>query len=99
MRKCVNSLVPSLWLDSAPTLYGNVARNLDEIFEGTYETGLLNSDLIKFAELLGTIGMRADDLMDLKSQLPGVIYVPLRHFQLPPTKQHVRPASIPWTEP
>ena len=29
--------------------YGNVARDLDESFAGTYETGLLNPDLVAFA--------------------------------------------------
>ena len=30
--------------------YGNVERDLDEVFDGTYETGLSNPDFVKFAE-------------------------------------------------
>ena len=50
--------------------YGNVGRDLDEMFHGTYETDLLNPDLVKFAESFGAVGMRADDPMDLKRLLP-----------------------------
>ena len=30
--------------------YGNVAHDLDDMFDGTYETDLHNPDLVKFAE-------------------------------------------------
>ena len=87
--------------------YGNVARDLDDMFDGTYETDLHNPDIVKLAELFGAVGMRADDPMDLerliplalKSQAPAVIDVPVRSLQLPRAKQHAYLASIPWTQP
>ena len=50
--------------------YGNVARDLDEFFHGTYETDLHNPDFVKFAESFGAIGMRAEDPMELESLIP-----------------------------
>ena len=87
--------------------YGNVARDLDEMFEGTYETDLANSDLVKFAESFGAVGMRTDDPMDLEKLLPlvlesptpVVIDVPVRDLPLPRGKLHAHLASIPWTHP
>ena len=87
--------------------YGNVARDLDEMFDGTYETDLVNPDLVKFAESFGAVGMRADDPMDLEkllplaleSQTPVVIDMPVRDLPLPRAKQHAHLASIPWTHP
>ena len=87
--------------------YGNVARDLDEMFAGTYETDLLNPDLVKFAESFSAVGMRAEDPMDLERllplalerQSPVVIDVPVRHLPLPRAKQHAHLASIPWTQP
>ena len=87
--------------------YGNVARDLDEMFAGTYATDLLNPDLVKFAESFGAVGMRAEDPMDLErllplaleSRAPVVIDVPVRHLPLPRAKQHAHLASIPWTQP
>ena len=85
--------------------YGNVARDLDEMFAGTYETDLVNPDLVKFAESFGAVGMRANDPMDLErllppaleSQAPAVIDVPVRDLPLPRAKLHAHLASIPWT--
>ena len=87
--------------------YGNVARDLDEMFDGTYETDLANPDLVKFAESLGAVGMRTDDPMDLEKLLPlalesptpVVIDVPVRDLPLPRAKLHAHLASIPWTPP
>ena len=87
--------------------YGNVARDLDEMFAGTYATDLVNPDLVKFAESFGAVGMRAEDPMDLErllplaleSRAPVVIDVPVRHLPLPRAKQHAHLASIPWTQP
>ena len=50
--------------------YGNVARDLDELFGGTYETDLLNPDLVKFAESFGAVGLRANDPLELGTLLP-----------------------------
>ncbi len=87
--------------------YGNVSRDLDEMFDGTYETDLHNPDIVKFAESFGAVSMRADDPMDLQrllplaleSQAPVVIDVPVKHLPLPRAKQHAHLASIPWTQP
>ena len=87
--------------------YGNVARDLDEMFDGTYETDLVNSDLVKFAESFGAVGVRAGDPMDLErllpvaleSRAPVVIDVPVRDLSLPRAKLHAHLASILWTHP
>ena len=87
--------------------YGNVARDLDEFFHGTYETDLLNPDLVKFAESFGAVGMRADDPADLAQLLPAalerrapvVIDVPVGHVALPRAKQHAHLPSLPWAVP
>ena len=50
--------------------YGNVARDLDDLFGGTYETDLLNPDFVKFAESFGAVGMRASDPMELETLIP-----------------------------
>ena len=87
--------------------YGNVARDMDEFFDGTYETDLLNPDLVKFAESFGTVGMRTEDPMDLEKLLPAalelespvIIDVPVGHIPLPRAKQHAHLGSIPWAVP
>ena len=87
--------------------YGNVARDLDDMFDGSYETDLHNPDLVKFAESFGAVGMRTDDPMDLRKLLPlalereapVIIDVPVGHLPLPRTKQQAHLPSIPWTQP
>ncbi len=87
--------------------YGNVARDLEEMFDGTYETDLLNPDLAKFAESFGAVGMRADHPQALEkllpqaleSRAPVVIDVPCGHMPLPHAMQHAHQSSIPWTQP
>ena len=87
--------------------YGNVARDLDDMFDGTYETDLHNPDLVKFAESFGAVGMRTDDPMDLgellplalEREAPVIIDVPVGHLPLPRAKQHAHLSSIPWTQP
>ena len=74
--------------------YGNVARDLDDMFDGTYATDLHNPDLVKFTESFGVVGMRTDDPMDLgkllplalKKDAPVVIDVPVGHLPLPRAK-------------
>ena len=87
--------------------YGNVARDLDEFFDGTYETDLHNPDFVDFAESFGAVGMRADDPMELETlipialerQEPVIIDVPIGHMPLPRARliQHV--STLPWTVP
>ena len=81
--------------------YGNVSRDLEDMFDGTYETDLHNPDIVKFAELFGAVGIRADDPMDLQrllplaleSEAPVVIDVPVRSLALPRAKQHAHLAN------
>ena len=87
--------------------YGNVARDLDESFAGTYATDLHNPDIVAFAESFGAVGMRADDPMELEAllplalerQVPVVIDVPIGDMPLPRAKQFANLPSVPWTQP
>ena len=89
--------------------FGNVARDLDNLFGGTHGTDLANPDFVKLAESFGAIGMRADNPMDLESlipaaleqQAPVIINVPIGHIHLERPKQieieHV--PKLPWVHP
>ena len=87
--------------------YGNVARDMEDFFGGTYETDLLNPDLLKFAESFGAVGMRTDDPMELETLLPQaleleapvVIDVPVAHLGLPRAKLQAHLPAVPWTQP
>ena len=87
--------------------YGNVAYDLDEFFAGTYETDLLNPDLVKFAESFGAVGMRANDPKELAtllplaldSQAPVIIDVPVGDMPLPRAKLQAHLPSVPWVVP
>ena len=54
-------------------LYGNVARDLDEGFNGAYGTDLHNPDFVKFAESFGAVGMRAEDPLGLERLVPQAL--------------------------
>jgi acetolactate synthase-1/2/3 large subunit len=45
--------------------YGNVARDLDEAWGGTWNANLVNPDFVKFAESFGVTAMRAKDPTDV----------------------------------
>ena len=87
--------------------YGNVARDLEEAFGGTYETDLHNPDFVKFAESFGAVGMRASDPMELETliplalarEAPVVIDVPLGEMPIPPAPQFAPLYNLPWTQP
>ncbi len=87
--------------------YGNVARDLNEFFDGTYGTDLTNPDLVDFAESFGAIGMRANDPSELETlipialdrEAPVVIDVPVGHVQLPRPKLLEHVPKLPWTLP
>ena len=87
--------------------YGNVARDLDEMFGGAYETDLHNPDFVKFAESFGAVGMRADDPMELEtlipqameSRAPVVIDVPFGDMPIPRAPQTAFVYNLPWTQP
>ena len=85
--------------------YGNVARDLDEFFGGTYETDLTNPDFVEFAESFGAVGMRANDPLELetiiptalKQQAPVVIDVPIGDIELPRARLIAHVSKLPWT--
>ena len=87
--------------------YGNVARDMDEFFSGTYETDLHNPDFVKFAESFGAVGMRADDPTDLEHLLPSaleqdapvLIDVPVAHVPFTRARQLTQLPKIPWVQP
>ena len=87
--------------------YGNVARDLDDFFDGTYETDLHNPDLVAFAESFGAVGLRADDPMELEKLLPRaleceapvVIDVPVGDLPLPRSEFMAALPSLPWVRP
>ncbi|MXY75384.1 MAG: thiamine pyrophosphate-binding protein [Acidimicrobiia bacterium] len=87
--------------------FGNVARDLDEFFDGTYETDLHNPDFVGFAESFGAVGLRAEDPSDLSRLIPlalehpapVIIDVPVKNMPLPRAKalQHI--PSLAWSVP
>ena len=87
--------------------YGNVARDLDDTFGGTYGTDLHNPDFVKFAESFGAVGMRADHPLELETliplalerQAPVVIDVPFGDMPIPPAPQIAPVYRLPWTQP
>ena len=87
--------------------YGNVARDLDTAFHGTYETALRNPDFVKFAESFGAVALRAEGPMELETlipqalerQAPVVIDVPFGDMPIPRAPQFAPVYNLPWTQP
>ena len=87
--------------------FGNVARDLDDVFSGTYETDLHNPDFVKFAESFGAVGMRAASPMDIATLLPAalelqqpvIIDVPFSDMPIPVAPQVAPLYALPWTQP
>ena len=87
--------------------FGNVARDLDDVFSGTYETDLHNPDFVKFAESFGAVGMRAASPMDIATLLPAalelqqpvIIDVPFSDMPIPVAPQVAPVYAQPWTQP
>lgn len=87
--------------------FGNVARDLEDFFDGTHETDLHNPDFVKFAEAFGTVGMRAVDPIDLRELIPlalehpgpVIIDVPIKNMPLPRPKALQHLPSLAWTVP
>ena len=87
--------------------YGNVARDLEESFGGTYGTDLHNPDFVKFAECFGAAGIRAKDPLDLGTLIPQalelnapvVIEVPFGDLPIPRAPQIAPFYALPWTQP
>ena len=87
--------------------YGNVARDMDEAFGGTYDTDLHNPDFVKFTESFGAIAMRATNLMELETLIPRaleydapvVIDAPTGDMPIPAAPQVAPLYNLPWTMP
>jgi len=87
--------------------FGNVARDMDEAFGGTYDTDLHNPDFIKFAESFGVTAMRARNLAELETLIPRaleyeapvVIDAPTGEMPIPPAPQVAPLYNLPWTMP
>ena len=87
--------------------YGNVARDLEDVFGGAYGTDLHNPDFVKFAESFGAVGMRADDPLELETliplalerEAPVIIDVPFGEMPIPRAPQIAFLYNLPWTQP
>ena len=87
--------------------YGNVARDLDEGFNGTYGTDLHNPDFVKFAESFGAVGLRAEDPLELETlvpqalglEAPVLIDVPFGEMPIPRAPQISFVYNLPWMQP
>ena len=72
--------------------YGNVARDLDEAWGGSWETDLANPDFLKLAEAYGVTGLRARDPLEVGSLVrraleldrPVLVEVPVGRMPRPP---------------
>jgi len=80
--------------------YGNVARDLDESWGGSYGADLVNPDFIKLAEAYGVVGMRAVNPTDIgrlvadavRLERPVLIEVPVGRMPRPVFFMMGRPA-------
>ena len=87
--------------------YGNVEKDMDQVFGGTYETDLRNPDFVQFAESFGAVGIRAKDASELETlipealerQAPVIIDVPVGDIPMPRAPQIAPFYSLPWTMP
>ncbi|MDG0865830.1 thiamine pyrophosphate-binding protein [Candidatus Lucifugimonas marina] len=83
--------------------YGNVARDMDDDFGGTYETDFVNPDFVKLAEAYGAVGLRAKDPFDVKNVIPKALAMNKPVFIDVPVSRVPRPkqwsARAPWTTP
>ena len=83
--------------------YGNVARDLDQDFGGTYEADLVNPDFVALAESYGAAGFRATNPEELTIAIKDAIdadspsIVDVKIDRLPRPKAWS--ARAPWTKP
>jgi acetolactate synthase-1/2/3 large subunit len=71
--------------------YGNVARDLDESFGGSYGASLRNPDFVKLAEAFGVRGTRVTTAEDLEKSVrealardqPALIEMPVGRMSAP----------------
>jgi acetolactate synthase-1/2/3 large subunit len=83
--------------------YGNVARDLDDDFGGSYETDFVNPDFVALAEAYGAVGLRAKDPFDVENLIPQALAMNKPVFIDVPVSRVPRPkqwsARAPWTTP
>ena len=87
--------------------YGNVERDLVEVFDSTYETDLHNPDFVDFAESFNAIGLRASHANDLATLIPHalelnapvLIDVPVHDLKMPRAPQFSFTTKLPWATP
>ena len=83
--------------------FGNVARDLDDDFGGSYEADFVNPDFVKLAEAYGAVGLRADGPMQVASLIPEALAMEKPVFIDVPMSRVPRPkqwaARAPWTMP
>ena len=83
--------------------FGNVARDLDDDFGGSYEADFVNPDFVKLAEAYGAVGLRADGPMQVSSLIPEALAMKKPVFIDVPMSRVPRPkqwaARAPWTKP
>ena len=87
--------------------YGNVESDLNDTFDGTYETDLHNPDFVRFAESFGAVGMRTEDPLELENLIPRaleleapvVIDAQLGEMPIPRAHQYAFVYHLPWTQP
>jgi acetolactate synthase-1/2/3 large subunit len=83
--------------------YGNVARDLDDDFGGSYETDFVNPDFVKLAEAYGAVGLRAKDPFDVENLIPQAlamnkpVFIDVPVSRVPRPKQWSSRAA--WTTP
>jgi acetolactate synthase I/II/III large subunit len=73
--------------------YGNVARDLDEEWGGSYGADLQNPDFVKLADAYGALGLRAEQPTDvgrlvqeaLQANRPAIVEVPVPRMARPVT--------------
>jgi acetolactate synthase I/II/III large subunit len=92
------NVVAVVFNDSA---YGNVARDLDEGWGGSYGAALVNPDFLKLADAYGIVGMRAKDPMEvgrlvsdaIELDRPVLIEVPVGRMPRPHFFAQLRPPA------
>ena len=94
------NIVTIIYNDGA---FGNVARDLDDDFGGTYETSFTNPDFVKLAESYGAIGLRANEPKEISNLItealtlnkPVIIDMPVKRVGRP----KIFSGRAPWMSP
>ena len=94
------NIVTIIYNDGA---FGNVARDLDDDFGGTYEPSFTNPDFVKLAESYGAIGLRANEPKEISNLIteglslnkPVIIDMPVSRVDRP----KIFSGRAPWMSP